>query len=193
MENIKENICKNLVLLRKTNKLTQQEFAKIFNYSDKAVSRWERGDSLPSIEVLTQICEYYGVEFSWLISNNEEVKVTAPNKLNVWYRVGLILLFAVCVFTIATIAFVYFQVAQGIYLYQFFVWSVPISLFGAFCYTKRWGMKNCQFYLLSATMWTFLVSVYVQTLEFNVWPIFLTGVPLQLTFVLLFLMAKIKK
>lgn len=45
MEDIKKNISDNLILLRKTQKLTQQELASEFHYSDKAVSRWETGVS----------------------------------------------------------------------------------------------------------------------------------------------------
>ena len=192
MENIKENICRNLVLLRKSKKLTQQEFAKIFNYSDKAVSRWERGDSLPSIEVLSQICDYYGVEFEWLIHENTKIEVSNAN-LNIWYRIGIILLFAVSIFTLATVGFVYLQLSQGWYFYQLFVWAVPISLSIACYFTKKWNMFNCYFAFLSACMWTTLIAIFVQALPITIWPIFLIGIPLQIIFILLFLMRKIKK
>ena len=46
MENIKENIKENLIMLRKSKKLTQKQLAEKFNYSDKAVSRWENGKGL---------------------------------------------------------------------------------------------------------------------------------------------------
>ena len=52
MEDVRKNIVSNLILLRKTNKMTQQELAKALNYSDKAISRWEVGESLPDIGVL---------------------------------------------------------------------------------------------------------------------------------------------
>ena len=55
MENIKEIIAGNLVALRKSKRMTQQELAEKLNYSDKAVSRWEHAETLPDIETLCKI------------------------------------------------------------------------------------------------------------------------------------------
>jgi len=55
MENINEIIGQNLLKLRKQKKLTQLELADKFNYSDKSISKWEKGESLPSIEVLHEL------------------------------------------------------------------------------------------------------------------------------------------
>ncbi len=192
MENIKENISKNLVKLRKSKKLTQQDFAKIFNYSDKAVSRWERGESLPDIDILTQICDYYNVEFSWLISSQEEV-VKVKQKASTWYRVATVLLYVVSVFTLATVIFVYFQISSNTVFYQAYIWSVPISFFIVTWCCHRWWEKALEFSFASATLWTLLASVYVQFLSLNIWAIFLLGIPLQLILVLTFLMSLNKK
>ena len=54
-------IGKNLLKLRKNKKLTQMELAEKFNYSDKAVCRWECGDTLPDINVLSALCAFYGI------------------------------------------------------------------------------------------------------------------------------------
>lgn len=192
MENIKENISKNLVKLRKSRKLTQQDFAQIFNYSDKAVSRWERGESLPDIEVLTQICDYYGVEFSWLISAQNEI-VKSKQKDSTWYRVATVLLYVVSVFTLATVIFVYFNISANIVLYQAYIWAVPASFFiVAWCCHRWWGLA-LKFAFASATLWSLLVSVYVQFLSLNIWAIFLLGIPLQLILVLTFLMGMNKR
>ena len=55
MEKLNFIIAKNLSELRRKNKLTQLEVAEKLNYSDKAVSKWEQGESLPGIEVLYKI------------------------------------------------------------------------------------------------------------------------------------------
>ena len=52
MENLKNILAKNLVKLRKASNMTQSELAEKLSYSDKAVSKWERGESLPDIEIL---------------------------------------------------------------------------------------------------------------------------------------------
>ena len=55
LEDIKEIIAENISLLRKAGGMTQIELAEKLNYSDKAVSKWERGESVPDIAVLKQL------------------------------------------------------------------------------------------------------------------------------------------
>ena len=52
MEDIKDIVAVNLTNLRKANKITQLELAEKLNYSDKAISKWERGESLPDVVTL---------------------------------------------------------------------------------------------------------------------------------------------
>ena len=66
MEDIKVIIGKNLAELRKRKKYTQLDLANILQYSDKSISKWEKGDSLPDIEVLYNICNLYGVTLDYL-------------------------------------------------------------------------------------------------------------------------------
>ena len=66
MSDLKQLIAQNLVELRKSRKYTQQDTANMVQYSDKAVSKWEKGESLPDIEVLYQICNIYGVTLDYL-------------------------------------------------------------------------------------------------------------------------------
>ena len=61
MKDLRKIIGDNLTELRKRRGLTQLELAEKFNYTDRAVSKWENGDTLPDVEVLYQLCEYYGV------------------------------------------------------------------------------------------------------------------------------------
>lgn len=60
-----------LVTLRKERNLTQQDFAKLFNVSFQAVSKWENGESLPDICTLEQISEYYNISINHLLNGNE--------------------------------------------------------------------------------------------------------------------------
>ena len=60
MEDIKPIIAKNITALRQGAKLTQIELAERLNYSDKAVSKWERAESIPDITVLKTIADMFG-------------------------------------------------------------------------------------------------------------------------------------
>ncbi|MBR5900709.1 MAG: helix-turn-helix transcriptional regulator [Clostridia bacterium] len=66
--NVKENLAINIAKHRKALGLTQAELAEQLNYSDKAVSKWERGDAVPEITVLKQLADFYGVTVDTLLS-----------------------------------------------------------------------------------------------------------------------------
>ena len=51
---LKQVVAKNISELRRSAGMTQLELAEILNYSDKAVSKWESGASLPDVGVLLQ-------------------------------------------------------------------------------------------------------------------------------------------
>ena len=72
MKDVRQIIAENLIELRKVNKLTQLELAEKLNYSDKAISKWERGESLPDVEILCQIAELYGVSLDYLVTKDHE-------------------------------------------------------------------------------------------------------------------------
>lgn len=63
-------ISKNILTLRKKNKMTQADLAEKLNYSDKAISKWERGESLPDAEMLYNIAELFNVEIGYLFEEH---------------------------------------------------------------------------------------------------------------------------
>lgn len=71
-----EIIAENLSLYRKLHGLTQAELADAVGYSDKSVSKWERGEGTPDIFVLLQLSDIYGVTVSELVGQTEKSKET---------------------------------------------------------------------------------------------------------------------
>ena len=61
MADIRSIIAENIAALRKSARLTQAELAERLNYSDKAVSKWERGDSIPDVIVLSELASLFSV------------------------------------------------------------------------------------------------------------------------------------
>ena len=82
MEELKNIIANNLMALRKSNKLTQLELAEKLNYSDKAISKWERGESLPDVLLLKSLADMYGVSVDYLMKehSHDEAKAYKPKK-----------------------------------------------------------------------------------------------------------------
>lgn len=76
-QEFRKKLAENLVKYRKLNGLTQQELADCISYSDKSVSKWERGDGVPDVFVLLNIAQVCGVGVSELIGESGESKETA--------------------------------------------------------------------------------------------------------------------
>ena len=72
MQDVKVIFAQNLISLRKQMKLTQIELAEKINYSDKAVSKWERGESIPDVTVLMTIASLFGVTLDFLVSEHAD-------------------------------------------------------------------------------------------------------------------------
>lgn len=71
MDNIKFG--KLILKLRKKQNMTQKELAEKLNVTDKAVSKWERGDSFPDITLLEPISKELGVTVSELITGEKDL------------------------------------------------------------------------------------------------------------------------
>ena len=73
-------IAKNLISLRVAAKLTQAEVAVRLSYSDKAVSKWERAESIPDIAVLKTIADMYGVTVDYLLEEHDKSELPETEK-----------------------------------------------------------------------------------------------------------------
>ena len=71
MNDLKETISNNITKLRKEKKLTQFAFANELNYSDKAISKWERGESIPDVITLKQIADFFEVTVDYMLTKHE--------------------------------------------------------------------------------------------------------------------------
>ena len=79
--NQQELLAKNLAYYRKASGLTQLELADKFNYSDKSVSKWERGEGFPDIFVLKSLADFYGITVDdFYQSEHKAVKVSQNKK-----------------------------------------------------------------------------------------------------------------
>ena len=62
---------KKIAELRKEKNLTQKELAKELHVTDKAVSKWERGLSLPDISILIPLSEILNVSLYDLLKGED--------------------------------------------------------------------------------------------------------------------------
>lgn len=74
-----EKIGQTIKEIRKSNNLTQAEFAEKYNVSYQAVSKWENGKNMPDMSLLKQICEDYNIDINNLL--NGKVKKIPTKKI----------------------------------------------------------------------------------------------------------------
>ena len=67
MTDLREVIAKNICELRCEMNMTQLQLAEMLNYSDKAVSKWERGKCCPDITLLPELARYFEISVDELI------------------------------------------------------------------------------------------------------------------------------
>lgn len=66
--------------LRKKNGLTQSKLAEIIHVSDKTISKWELGLSVPESDILVKLSEYFNVSVEDLIKGNKKILITKDIK-----------------------------------------------------------------------------------------------------------------
>ena len=69
-EQVKKYFAQKLADLRKSKGMTQLQLAESLNYSDKAVSKWERGESIPDPYTLLKISKLFSVPVDALIDKD---------------------------------------------------------------------------------------------------------------------------
>lgn len=185
MKNIKEIIANNLQTLRKQKRLTQLEVGEAVHYSDKAVSRWEKGESLPDVETLQKLAEFFGVKTAYLFEEHIiSAVLPASTKQQIINKIVTIALSVLIVWLIALFIFLYLGSYNNIMCWQLFVWAVPASTLVLQYFNKIWGNKKYSPILSSILIWSFIASVYCQFIEYNLWLIFFVGAPIQVVIVL---------
>ena len=184
MDNLNEIIAKNLITLRKQHKMTQLELAQKLNFSDKSVSKWEKGESIPSIEILVQLSEIYGVTLDYFThenNNNQDFIKKDPKKYN---KFIISLLSISGIWILATAMYVYSQTLFDTNLWTVFIWAIPVSFILAIIFNAIWGKRKYIFILLSFLLWTLITSFYLEFLEYNFWLLFILAIPFQITIIL---------
>lgn len=188
MNDLKQIIANNITTLRKVKNLTQLEFANELNYSDKAVSKWERAESIPDVIVLKQIADLFGVTVDYLLkehSADEKLIViknkTSSNGLN---KIPLSLLSASPIWIIATIIFTLISIFTGKYVWYVFYISVPLTILMFIIFNTLWGNRRNNYIIVSFFVWSILACIYLCLIKFNLWQLFILGIPAQLAIIL---------
>lgn len=184
---IKLNLAENLVKYRKHFNLTQAELAEKLNYSDKAVSKWERGESVPDLNVLKQLADFYNVTIDTLISEPTKV-VTKKDNVRGKIRQIIAICSTMLVWLVAIVAFAFLNIIiPGItHTWIAFIYALPITCIVLLVLTSVWKKKITTAIIISCLVWSVILAVYLSLLFMlpsppnQLWQVFLIGIPLQI-------------
>lgn len=188
MTDLKQIIAKNLTELRKRKKYTQSDLANILQYSDKSISKWEKGDSLPDIEVLYTICNLYNVTLDYLTHEGsyEEKKEYHIKKSYARNKVIIVGLIVSLIWLLSIMIFAYSLAYLNHNFWPVLIWGFPPTFLILLIFNSIWGRKKWKFPIITFIIWTTIVAIFLQFIYLgqNVWPIFLIGIPLQIAIIL---------
>ena len=196
IDDIKDIIAENLVRFRTKANLTQVQLAELLSYSDKAVSKWERGESVPDIRVLMQIAGIYNITLDDLVSRPKEKEVR-PVLHKRKKQVLITLLAFALVWFIATGLFVILcYVPDLVYEWLCFVAPALASSIVLTVFSALWGNKITNAVTCSLILWSLAALIYTAMYLFtavpSLWLLFVAACPFELLIILWFVFRKVE-
>ena len=203
-DKLKLQIGSNIAAYRKRTGLTQAGLAEKINYSDKAVSKWERGESMPDVTTLMQLADQFEITVNDLLVDPNELPGN-PGKLEkAMTQVsekalkrkadkGIILsLSSLLVWFVALLVYVLlssFDIGER-WNWIFFFYAIPANCIVLLSLRSAWHDFRWNRMLISGIVWGSLLSIYVTAAFWNLhlWRIFLLGILGQIAVFLWFRM-----
>lgn len=201
-EKLKSQLGANIVAYRKRSGLTQAKLAEQLNYSDKAVSKWERGESMPDVLTLVQLAEVFETTVDELLADPDAlpeepggrieqvmgaaVEKTLKRKANKKVILGLS---SLLVWFVALFIFVVVSSLDIPKSWVAFFYAVPADAIVQLSMRSAWHDFRYNKTLISIIMWGAILSIYMTLFVFwslNIWKLFLLGIPGQLAIFLWF-------
>lgn len=204
---LKNHIGRNIVTYRKHLRMTQAELATRLNYSDKAVSKWERGESVPDVLTLVQLAEQFGITVNDLVADPDAL----PEQTGAVQRVMgkavektlkrkadkriILNLSSLLVWFVALLLFVVLSILDIPKSWIAFIYAIPADAIVLLSLLSAWKDFRWNKVLISAIMWGCLASIFatiVILVDASVWSkllrLFLLGIPGQIAILLWFRM-----
>ena len=204
-EKLKYQIGANIAAYRKRAGLTQAGLAEKLNYSDKAVSKWERGESVPDVLTLSMLAEQFQitvndllVDFNALPGNpgklekamtqvsEKALKRKANKNVILALSTTLVWFVALLVFVIMST----FELTDP-YSWLIFFYAVPANAIVLLSLRSAWRDFRWNKALISIIVWGFILAIHVSLLVifgYNFWKLYLLGIPGQIAIFLWFRM-----
>lgn len=184
---IKTNFAKNLIYYRKKLGLTQLQLANKLNYSDKAISKWENGDTLPDIVVFSCIADFFKISVNDLIKKptvdeDKTIVSTKSRALIIILACGLVWLACTLVF------FALFMFTNLDRIWLTFILAIPTTFIVLVVFSSLWYKEIFQCISTSGLIWSSALSISLCFFRYSSsWFIYIVAGLLQILFILWYL------
>ena len=190
---LRNQIGSNIAAYRKQAGLTQAGLAEKLNYSDKAVSKWERGESVPDVMTLVQLAELFRIPVGELLADPDalpgnpgtlEKAMTQVSEKALKRKANKNVILALSSTLVWFIALFVFVIMSSFH-------AVPVNAIVMLSLLSAWHDFRKNRLLISAIVWGFLIAIHVSGLlifRYNFWKIYLLGIPGQIAIFLWFRM-----
>ena len=192
-----ELLAKNLVYYRKASGLTQLELAEKFNYSDKSISKWERGEGFPDVFVLKSLADFYGISVDDFYQ--EEHKQITFQAKSMRKQVYIKLLSVGIAWVVIVGAFFFLNTLLKDSLFQswlVFIYGLVITAIVLLVWDFIYHHRFNRMIDTSCIVWFSALSIYLSIIlmaNANLPFIFLIAIPLQILEILWYLFKRKKK
>lgn len=179
---MKATFAANLTKLRNAASMTQLELAERLNFSDKAVSKWERAESMPDVYTVKQLADLFQVSVDDLLTPSEEwKKPVIKGVLDKKHRVtgGLItLVVLVSIVAVALLVFVILWLA-GLPDPRVFVYMLPAVFITWLVLNSTMLDGKHNRYITMGLVFSVVAVVYAALISLNPWQLFLFAIPAE--------------
>ena len=191
MDNLKDILAKNISELRQNAGMTQLELAEQLHYSDKAVSKWERGESVPEISTLVAIAELFGVTLDYLVEEKHNKNDIDTHKVKNQKDRKHIIITAISILVVCIVALVVYVLIDIISSsvtkhWITFICAIPCVMIVWLVFNSIWLNRRRNYLIISLLMWSIFLLLHLILLlcNINIWQIYLLGLPGQLIILL---------
>lgn len=156
-QEFKNIVAKRIAYYRKLEGITQGQLAQLLNYSDKSVSKWERGEGLPDAYVLSLIAEHFGITLNDLTSEKEPKisgKFIKKREFVPYLSIGLVWLVAALAFFI--LVMLPFNIERE---WLAFVYAVPVSFIVSTVFACLWYGLVARAVSVSGIIWGGFIAI----------------------------------
>ena len=207
-EILKARIGSNISAYRKQCGLTQAGLAEKLNYTDKAVSKWERGESIPDVLTLMQLAELFEIKVGELLADPNELPgdpgklekaMTQVSEKALHRKANKSIIQRLCSLLVWSVALLIFVIVSSLDIpksWITFFYAIPANAIVLLSLRSAWHDFRWNRCLISAIVWGSILSLYMTLLVFfglNIWKLFLLGIPGQAAVILWFRMYRTPK